>query len=447
MKTIIASNKQYFLVPLLILFATTSACNHWDDLNTDPDNPRTVPNKLLLPSTQAGFAYMLSGDLTRIAGIINQHYVGVNRCGAMNIYIFEPKDFDNMWRFSLYGGPLNDLQIIINQAEAEGNFAYLGIAKIMTAMILGVATDIFGDIPYSEALQGADNLQPSYDSQQSIYASINRLLTEGIEDLKQPSDLLPTSDDLLFGGDLTRWQRLANGLKARMAIHQSKLNPQEAATNALAAISDSALTSNADNALVHFDEEATAANPLSQFITQRADLNYDGKVSNLLNDNDDPRFMVFFKAIFDTNDEVAYHTLGDVFAASSAAVPLFTYFEQKFIEAEAIKIQRGSARETYLAAIAASMEYAGVDGTDYIASLPDGEPSMEDIMTQKYIAMFTQAGESWTDWRRTGFPILQPTNGIEIPRRFLYPQTEYDFNKDAVPANVTVFTRMWWDSL
>lgn len=430
-----------FLFPLL--FAATS-CDSWEELNTDPDNPSDVPNSLLLPSAQASYAFGVGGDASRYSGVLAQHYVGCCRQFALyNNYIFNGADFDNMWRFNIYGGPLNDLQLMITKANTEGSPHYSGVAKILSAMILGSATDLFGDIPYSQAFQGSENLQPAYDSQETIYGTINTLLNEGISEIGQEtSTLSPGADDLFYGGDLELWGRLANGAKARMAIHKSKRDGGAAAAEALAAVANG-LQGNAHNAAIKFGASATEANPWFQYIDQRDDITYDdGQTFQLLNGTADPRFGAYFLPVLDDDGNTAFHTMNTLFGGIDAAVPLFTYAEQKFIEAEAIKIQGGAAREAYIAGITASMEYAGVDGTDYIATL-EGEPTMEDIMTQKYIAMFTQP-ESYTDWRRTNIPALSPNNGPDIPRRLLYPETETNYNSANVP-NATLFSRLWWD--
>ena len=89
----------------------------------------------------------------------------------------------------------------------------------MTAMYLGILTDHFGDIPYSDALQGADKLKAEYDSQQDIYATIFSLLADGKANLLEPSDVMPGGDDLIHGGDLAAWAATADGLRARYLNH------------------------------------------------------------------------------------------------------------------------------------------------------------------------------------------------------------------------------------
>ena len=122
----------------------------------------------------------------------------------------------------------------MDKATEKEAYAYRGIAKIMTAMYLGVLTDHFGDIPYSQALQGAAGLKPAYDSQADIYAAIATLLQGGVADLATPSSLSPGSDDLIHGGDLSAWATTATALGARYLNHLSKTSVYNAA-NVIAA--------------------------------------------------------------------------------------------------------------------------------------------------------------------------------------------------------------------
>ncbi len=428
------------LIILPLLFLTTS-CDDWEELNTDPNKPIEVTPGLLLPSAQGAFAYGMGGDISRYAGIMTQHFAGTARQWSLyNGYDLSESDFDNIWRFSVYGGPLNDLQLLMQDAEATGSLHYAGVAKILTAMIMLNVTDMWGDVPYSQAFRGVDNFQPAYDSQQEIYATVHQLLDAGIADIGQASSVLsPGGDDLVYGGNLESWAKLANALHARAYIHTSHFNGGAAqqALNALA----NGLASNDDDAQVGFGTSPTEQNPFYQFNDQRGDIQYLGGTMDVLMGNlGDPRRDAYF--VGDNG------LMGDFFGSETAAVAFFTYAEQKFIEAEALMRSGGDPYDAFIAGIEASCNRVGIDGTaisDYIASVDPGRGNvtMDDIMTQKYIALFTQP-ESWTDWRRTGIPALSGNGGQDIPRRFLYPETERLYNGANVPS-ATLLSKVWWD--
>ena len=144
---------------------------------------------------------------------------------------------------------------------------------------------------------------------------------------------------------------------------------------------------------------------------------------------------------------IIYSAVGPFWASANSPVSFGGYFEQKFIEAEAAMRanDQGRAYTAYLEAIKANFDKYGITQAEYDTYVAQTEVdpgqaglTLKHIMTQKYIAMFSQGGESWTDWRRTGFPELSPsdnnlTNGV-IPVRFPYPNSELSLNGENVPA-------------
>lgn len=442
----------------------TSCQKDFGDVNVNPNQPSDVPVNIILPSTQASLAYTLHGDIARYNGVFTQNVTGADRqFAAYNIYVFNEDDFNNLWN-NMYAGNMADLKRIIDKS-ADGNYnSYRGIAKIMMAYSLMTVSDLFGDVPYREAFQGNDNTTPAYDSQQDIYTQIlPDLLNTGIADLgNTANDLLtPGADDLVYGGDLGKWIQLANAIAARAAIHTTKLNGQAAATAALAAINAGALTSSADDAQFTFG--ISYQSPWFQYIDQRADISYSTLDyyygigcfhTDFLQSSNDPRFA---KMIDVNGDYYAPGFPSAFYMADDAAVPFMTYHEQKFIEAEAnLILGNDAAAEAALnAAVDASMDKLGVDATDAAAYKAanvvwsgTGSDKLALIMTQKYVANYLQP-ESYNDWRRTGYPDLQPNAGATtgIPRRYIYPTSERQNNPNSVNTGSSLFApRLWWDN-
>ncbi len=429
----------------------TACSDAWlEDYKLDQNRPSDVSMEVLLPSAQAAYG-MTQGDvLPRLTSIFMQQMTGTDRQSlAHNRYAqIGEGDFNTPWNNS-YAGGLYDLKLIEEKAEAAGASAYVGVAKIMTAMYLGVLTDHFGDIPYTNALQGADNLKATFDSQADIYTTIFTLLSDGKDALAQPSSVTPGGDDLIHGGDLAAWAATADGLRARHLNHLSKTSQYNAA-NVIAACDD------ALNAGVYCTigfEAALNQNPWYQFtvIDRAGYISQFGTMYDMMEASSDPRINLYRSA-----DSLTMPAYGD----ATSALPIVTPFEIMFVKAEAqLAGSASDARATLEAAIESHMTWLGVDAGDiqaYVAALP-ATTDLELIMNEKYVAMFSSS-ESWTDWRRTGFPTLSApadANLSGMPRRMPYPEGEYLYNADNVPMpltsspddkfGVTTTYRLWWD--
>jgi hypothetical protein len=429
----------------------TACSDAWlEDYKLDQNRPSDVSMEVLLPSAQAAYG-MTQGDvLPRLTSIFMQQMTGTDRQSlAHNRYAqIGEGDFNTPWNNS-YAGGLYDLKLIEDKAEAAGASAYVGVAKIMTAMYLGVLTDHFGDIPYTDALQGADNLKATFDSQADIYTAIFTLLSEGKDALAQPSSVTPGGDDLIHGGDLAAWAATADGLRARHLNHLSKTSQYNAA-NVIAACDD------ALNAGVYCTigfEAALNQNPWYQFtvIDRAGYISQFGTMYDMMEASSDPRINLYRSA-----DSLTMPAYGD----ATSALPIVTPFEIMFVKAEAqLAGSASDARATLEAAIESHMTWLGVDAGDitaYVNALP-ATTDLELIMNEKYVAMFSSS-ESWTDWRRTGFPTLSApadANLSGMPRRMPYPEGEYLYNADNVPMpltsspddkfGVTTTYRLWWD--
>lgn len=441
----------------------STGCGNWIDpgLNVDPNNPPDVTMNLIMPTVQVGLGYASGGDLSRFAGMAMRQYAGTDRqFSSFELYQYVESDFTALWANvyagqaggGLNGGVLINAAIMMQKATELRSPHYRGIGRVLTAMALGMATDTWGDIPYSEALRGVDNLAPKYDSQESIYAAIQNQLDSAIIDLSAAaSNFRPGGDDIIYGGDRQLWIKAARTLKARYWIHLTKVD-NAAATKALNALTGG-IASNADNMALTFGTSVTAQSPLYQFMTQRSGyLSIGTQIVAMMNTLNDPRRAAFIEP--DGTGRFSENSLpGPLYNRDEASVPFITYAEAKFIEAEA-QFRSGKAAEAktaYIAAINASMAHAGVStaaATAYLAQasvVPVGDLTLRNIIEQKYIALYSQP-EVWADWRRTGFPAVQSTTGVptQIPRRFLYPQSERNYNPNT-PTGLNLTSRVWWD--
>lgn len=449
--------KKIFSVLLLSIIITS--CD-FGGLNVDPNNPNpnTVPLALMLPSGQASLAYNIGGRGSWNIGMFTNHLTGVNaQPQDFSNYNYGESDSDGLWR-DMYATTLITFRQIIDKAEKDpaGKY-YAGISKIMLASTLGTLTSYWGDIPYSDALKGSvGNIAPKYDTQQAIYTSIQGLLDAAIADLSAPTGVVPASDDLIYGGSLTLWTRAAYSLKARYFIHQTKSNPAAAASALSALAGGKAITSNAQEAQMVFGTNQTDSNPWYQLNRQRPDVRVNGSFVTLLNSLTDPRVARYI------DNRSSGPFVGFQFSSIDSPVPIISYAEVKFIEAEALVRTGGAgAQAAFQAAIDASIvDVTGSSNAAYVTAngTLSGTQAQQlgQVLTQKYIALFTQS-ETWVDYRRTGVPSLTPPataiknaanpNG-EIPRRLPYPISERLFNAANIPSQSPSLQtpRLWIDN-
>lgn len=442
----------YIHVALLVGSLAFASCDkYFGDVNTDPTRPTEVNPTVLLPSAQTFYAYGLQGDITRFTSLLmNQIYGADRQFATYEVYSITETDTDNWWKFNHYGGAMFDLKNMIEYADAGNQPHYGGIGRILMAYGLMTATDLMGDIPYSDAFNGLDNLTPKYDTQQEIYTTIQQLLADGKDSLASPTFAVvePGAEDLVYGGDLDKWTKLANVLSARAYLHLGKVdgNNYNMALTALGASGAESFGSAGDDAVMYFGSTETSASPWYQYNDQRADILFEGFILDTMTALNDPRLTAYYDAD---------GWLGAYFTSQNSPFFFASYMEQKFIEAEAA-FQTGDAPRALAAyndGINASLSRYGLSAdsafTANVLSETAGSLTLEMIMVQKYIAMYLDP-EVFTDWRRTGFPRLVPTpgnvTGDVIPRRLPYPQSERLFNgANCTSCGVAITSKVWWD--
>lgn len=448
---------------VLMLAVIFSGCKKWidTDINIDPNNPDDVSLPLLLPATQASLAFTYGGDMTRFEGIWMQHISGVERqmLGTDKYQVLE-SDINNLWN-TLYGGSLINLKVMMEKAEELDAKHYMGVAKTLTAFNMLNITSVWGDVPYSDALEGRENnLYAMYDSQQDVYAAVNTLLDEAIALFAEtnPAGVIkPGADDLIYKGDVAKWTKLAKSLKVRAALHLSKKNGLGPVRDALNA---GGLLDAGDDFMFVFGNAASEWNPRYQFDVERVDIRVGKRIVDLMNTSGDPRMAGYFAPNGDGlfvgsgpgEGNTAASFIGPAYSSEAAPVYLMNTYEVKFIEAEAFfGTDNSRAAAAYNDGVKASLAFHGVsDATWETANAAEtsGTITLEKIMTGKYVAMFLNL-ETWTDWRRTGIPSLSlPSEAAltETPRRYLYPIDERLYNADNMPAGQTATSRIWWDS-
>jgi hypothetical protein len=453
---------------LLLGAVSFTSCKKFLDVNKDPNNPVDVQEALILAPVELNISDNIYAG--NAATIIQNFLQGIapNQLnpGLWNYQLFN-NTFDGDWN-TFYVVCLNNLKILNTKAEASGKANYAAVAKILTAYTLGTATDLWGDIPYSEAFQGSSKFTPVYDKQEDIYNEVQNLLSAALSDIAKADAVMPAGDDYFYNGDMDKWKKLAYTLQARYCMHLTKAPGYTAAAQA-----DKALQA-LNNAMQSNDDDLTFAYAGSAGSENTWNLSFSPVTTYVLNSTfveglksrNDPRLPKMVKKATGTGlyagrtigtptdalEDYSYPT--DVVAGASTPNYIVTYTEALFLKAEATFIKSGAsaAAPFYIAGIQAHFLKLGFDTTTaevrtYISSraLTDAN-AIQRIMEEKSIANFLNI-ENYTDWRRNGYPALNKVNGAltEIPTRLLYPETEILSN--AQPQQSAKATdKLWWDN-
>lgn len=444
-----------WLVFLALLGGAACKKSFYTDVNVNPNAPPSssiVPG-VLLSTIEGALGYAQGGDLSRFTSLNTQQVLGASRqAQAFSSYVFTSTDFDGLWA-NIYTAVLENDNALLQLCDARGYNAYGGVGRILRAYTLQLAVDVWGAIPYSKAFQGNADIKPAYDNDKGLYDTVSHLLDAGIAQLSNANAglLVPGGEDVIYGGKAGQWIKFAHAIKARLYLHQSKGNATMAAS-ALTEVAQS-FASNADNAQYVFGNTETSANPWYQFNEQRGDISFSsGNFAATMILLRDPRLPILIDTTRASGgDGLLYY------GAINAPVEFISYDELQFATAEAVLRNGGSfaaAQQFYVSAIRANMTKLGVkdaDITAYLAAIGTLPTSSRDaaigqVAVQEYLALYLNP-EAWTLWRRTNRPTLVPVTGAGVPRRLLYPQSEYSFNKENVPGSATLFSpKLFWDN-
>lgn len=507
------TNKSLWRVGAGVVLAFAAfACNNdkITDLNKNPNSPEDVPpGPLFTDASRVAISRWYGGayDL-RVAEWIVQHLSEIQYNDEDRYVRIHASDTEGNFN-GAYSAELKDLQQIITKGTATSEPGTYAPAIALRTLSYSFITDSWGDVPYSSALKGDDvgaSLTPTYDKQQDIYTDFFAVLDKASTDLVGASNTLGSSDPI-YGGSPVKWQKFINSLRARLALRIVNVAPALANTQLTAALAapGGLILTNADNANFPWPGDGVYNNPWSVGLGGRDDWRMSDRFMNLLLANSDPRIPIFAQPT--TADATKYAgspngiavtknptyfnissrpgtifyagktTYGPVYGGAGQRLPTFVFSaaEVNFILAEASErgmagLTPGQAAAYYTAGITASMtQWSAVAPaaqqisagaiTSYLAqpsvAYQAGTPGLVQIAQQKYIALFTDGGTAWAEWRRTCVPATVVA-GVDatlpaVPRRLEYPTLETTVNADAVAAAVTdqgadnLSTNVWWD--
>jgi len=482
------------LMACLVIALVLSGCDsHFETVNSNPNEPEAVTPDLLLPGIIRSSTNTSVSTAHNVGNLVVQHVSKVSFATGIDRY-----DWDGVGFWGANYSALRDAEELIRIAETAENPNYEAVGLIMKSLIFANLTSAYGDVPYFQAFQVLEGVDaPPYDPQEEIFAGL-------LNDLSRANDLLGAEQpqaltgDILFDGDLDRWQRFANSLQLRLLMRLSEKQGQIAGVNVadrFAEIANSpdqfpVMRSNSDNAaLAYLTQQPNQWPPHTSRAGTFRTFRTSTTLTETLQDLDDPRLPVFADptAASEAEGDVVFAGVpngltddasnefngGRDFQSSlntsryfdepnAAEGLLMTVAEVHFLKAEAAA--RGwiasDPATHYQAGIEASMAQYGqsvpegyLDRSDVALPASDTEEAIARILSQKWIALFYTGMEGWYNWRRTGIPALEPSasnvNGDRIPLRFRYPESEQSLNGANYEAAVSaqgadnINTTMW----
>jgi hypothetical protein len=462
--------KRSFIIIIALAATAFAGCKKYLDINENPNVPSNVSESLMLAPLEAGVSqYIAAGNASSLVNQWMQNCVPNQPLPNTVNYMVTSSTFDDFWG-SYYVVVLNNLSLLNKQANVNGNGMYAGISKVLTAYTLGNATDLWGDIPYSQGFTGISNTTPTYDSQENIYTSIQSLLDSAIIQLSAGQGTTPGTDDYYYAGNMGKWIKMAYTLKARYYMHLTKAPGYTAATQANLALTalSNGMTENADDCYFTYNGTSTSSNAWYLHFYNTTTLVLSSHYVDSLVSRNDPRLSYLVSKAENTglyNGNVIgsgagilkdYSVPGSFYGGIASKVYLVNAAEALFLKAEATNITAGyaAAQPIYRQAVAGNLVKLGIDTTTAAAQTfltkrgaLTAANALQLIIEEKNTANFFSL-ENYVDWRRTGYPaitMIANNTVTSLPRRFLYPLNEITANPQTVQS-AKLTDKVWWDN-
>lgn len=463
---------------LLMVALVVSACDQgFEELNVNPTKPDKIPvaNKLTaVEKLISGSRYENHRASLIYQSTMMQHLATTEGSWNGDKYTWNRGYCSSLQEY-YYGNAIQSVEDLIFQLDEEAASDEMkSIARILRVFAFSRLTDLYGDIPYSEAgkavIEGI--FFPKYDAQSKIYPNMLKELEESAAALASGTSGFGAAD-VIYGGDQAKWKKLANSLMLRLGFRLIKIDPSASQAWVTKAIAGGVMTSNDD--IFYIQHSADNRNGIGEAFEVDKNPRMSKTFIDFLQGGNDPRLPILAARKSDAstvsadligfpnglNSKMLLANTGenntDAYAEpnrgiiTGVATPMFfqTYAEVEFMLAEA-NVRwglGGDAATSYNNGVTAAMKHlslygdAGViadtDIATYLAANPyDAANAMEQISTQYWAATFLNEYETFANWRRTGFPVLVPVNfpgnvtGGTIPRRLSYSENEASNNPE-----------------
>jgi hypothetical protein len=481
--------KKGVLAAAVLAMLVGSGCKKQLDINTDPNNPAIEQGtpRLVFPAAVLSTTGRVGGDLAILGGIWGQYWTQsatANQYKNIDAYNLRSADFNGAYT-ELFSGALNDYQFVINKAKEQSDWKYYLMATVMKVYTYQILVDLYDQVPYTEAFKGNQNLQPKFDDGYTVYqgllAELNDALSKDFRTgVVDPKD---KAADLVFKGDMERWEEFANTQKLKMYLRMVNAKPSEAQQGIEALYASGAKFLTTDAAIKNFQNAPDNSNPMYEYNVRKLNVGTNLRASRTLltylQETGDPRVSDYYTNTTGINQgdfagtDVSYQGAGVVVQSPTDPVYFISEAESYFMQAEARERYFGGAdaKALYDQGVLAAFEQVGKSGTSFIAAggayaYPAGgslEEKIRAISTQKWISFFgSHALEGFFEKNRTGYPRTSPvystdpsyvpgefvisrnavTNG-QLPKRLVFPDVERQRNNNT-PAEVPITTPVWW---
>lgn len=459
-------NKIYSLFFIAVAISLGSCKKGFFDINVSPNNPADATPQLVLPSAVAGSAYVMGGYYQALGGFWSQHYAqsaAASQWADWESYNLTEDDFNRQFS-TLYSGALYDYEYVREKSATSGNSKFYTIATLMQAYTFQLLADLYDKIPFTEALKGVNSLQPKYDDGQVVYDSILQRIDDAMsKDFNGSNVQDPGTSDVIFGGDMAKWQKFANTLKLKIYMRYINVDANKFRSQITALLTENDLLTSDDAKFSSFKAEQTGSNPFYNTFIDRLSGNVIANTTLMsrLTDNNDPRRSYYFKPS-ETGSTWASLATGQSRDAAGTTIKNYATpnisatFPVYFFTKEEVYFLIAEAQARYGTAAAAETAYTNGVNTSLIASgstagaITYPYNGLQSILEQKWMAAPNKRSlESFFDYNRTGYPnfltvsITSVLNANERPKRLFYPASERKSNINT-PAKVELYTPVWW---
>jgi hypothetical protein len=499
---------KYLYVILFLGLLSTSCTKDFEDINTNPNNPSTTdPNYLfnyVLKEISGEYDIYNTYNYTYIQRWIMQTSAVYGNSDMPPYTIFDQYRIQLLWEYFYSDIGLNNEMLIKMTANDPELVNKQQVARIWKAYSFHKVTDLWGDVPYSKAWGIIDEynskvIQPEYDTQEVIYNNLLAELKDAASKMDASKEFFP--EDIIYDGDIDNWVKFANSLRLRLAVRSGN----EAVVHEIIT-ENNLISSNDESAVFQYIESQDWWSPYySLHINSVNPTNPEGtgtsspKIAELMKkqlaDNGDPRLPIYAQPA--ETDNITYIGVPNLMNATlkenqamgmgvqstsyigkyftrnpTLKKQLLSYAEVCFLRAEAAfrTWTTENAQFWYEEGVKSAMEFYEVEAddiTDFLANGGAYDGTLEQIMTQKWVALFLDGWEAFADYRRTGYPQLmkwdleldgikiKKATWVEVPRDYLpgrlpYPDDEVDLNNTNYLKAVenqggdSYYQQLWW---
>jgi len=378
-------NKKTILYGLLSLLLLATACKKALDINQDPNNPSLDQGnpRLVFPAAVMAVAGMEGGDIAILGGIWGEYVTQsalANQYKYIDAYDVKSTDLNSHYD-GLFTGGLKNLQFVIDKARDAQDWNFYLMGEVMKAYTAGLLVDLYDKIPYSEALEGASNLNPHFDDGEVIYADLIAGIDSALtKDFTASSNSVPGTSDLIFNGDMDKWKRFANTMELKLYLRMVNVNETEAQAGIQKLYSNGAEFLQTDAGIFGFTDVPGQDNPLYEQNIRQLNTPNNLRASTTfvswLQANNDPRIVSYFgtdaPSSINQGDylgtDPAYQSAAVFVQSPSDPVIFISAAESYFMQAEAREryFSGDQAESLYNQGVLAAFESVGQDGSSFI---------------------------------------------------------------------------------